>query len=59
MDSEISTMIIPSKEQEVIRMGMEHCNEEARDVYSAYFEAKGRAGRYVCTLMVGRGLSLL
>jgi len=35
--SEISTMIIHRKEQEVIRMGMVHCNEEARDVYTCLF----------------------
>jgi hypothetical protein len=35
--SVIYTMIIHSKEQEVIRMGMECCNEEARDVYMCLF----------------------
>jgi hypothetical protein len=35
--SEISTMIIHSKEEEVIKMGMEHCNEEARDVCTCLF----------------------
>jgi hypothetical protein len=35
--SEISTMIIHSKGQEVIRMGMEHCNEETRDVNMCLF----------------------
>jgi hypothetical protein len=35
--SEISTMIIHSKEQEVIIMWMEHFNEVARDVYTCLF----------------------
>lgn len=34
--SEISTMIIHSKEQ-VIRMGMEHCNEETQEVHTCLF----------------------
>jgi len=34
---EISTVIIHSKKQEVIRMGMKHCNEETQEVYTCLF----------------------
>jgi hypothetical protein len=41
--SEISAMIIHSKEQTVIRMGMEHCNEKAQDVYICIFGGKRKS----------------